>query len=91
MMKLQRIIIIMSKQIYKINTEVIKNLASITGMGIIALSILMTGCTDQNAKTTGKAVSPEAIAKRIEPIGEVNIAHSPDKTNEIAANPANSK
>jgi hypothetical protein len=83
----------MSKQIYKKDVYFIKNLAPIAGMGIIAISILMTGCwslMDAYAET-GKAVSREAITKRIEPVGKVNIAHSPEKANETTATPATSQ
>lgn len=62
---------------------------SIVGMGIVTLSLLATGCTEQTAETS-ETRSPEAITKRIEPAGKVNIAPTSEKTSEAADTPASS-
>jgi hypothetical protein len=51
---------------------------------------MLAGCTDQNTETN-EAASPEAITKRIEPVGKVNIARSPEKAKETTATPATSQ
>ncbi|ADJ28657.1 c-type cytochrome [Nitrosococcus watsonii] len=77
----------MNKQIHKMNFLSPQCLLSIMGMGIVTLSLLAAGCTEQTAETS----SPEAIAKRIEPAGKVNIASTPEKTSETPDTPASSE
>jgi hypothetical protein len=80
----------MSKQIDKINTFFPKNLVSFASIGMIAFFMLLAGCTDQNTGTNETA-SPEAITKRIEPVGKVNVANPPEKANETTATSATSQ
>ncbi|QBQ54452.1 c-type cytochrome [Nitrosococcus wardiae] len=62
----------MSKQIRRINFLFSQPVASIASMGIVTFSMLVAGCTEQNTETS-EAMSPEAVAKRIEPVGKINI------------------
>lgn len=78
----------MSKQIHRINSLSSQRLLSIASMGIVTFSMLVAGCTGQNAETS-EAMSPEAIAKRIEPVGKVNTVQ-PEEAGEATDAPASS-
>ncbi|KFI22343.1 c-type cytochrome [Nitrosococcus oceani] len=77
----------MNKKIHTTNLLSSQCLLSIVGMGIVTLSLLAAGCTEQTAETR----FPEAIATRIEPAGKVNIAPAPEETSETTDTPANSE
>lgn len=80
----------MSMQIHKIGAFFPKSLISMVGMGIVIFSMLIAGCKhkDSGDSTVNESTSPEAIAKRIEPVGKVNIIHSSEKISKTAAAPA---
>lgn len=83
----------MSMQIHKIGVFFPKSLISMVGMGIVIFSMLIAGCKhkDSGDSTVNESTSPEAIAKRIEPVGKVNIIHSSEKISKTTAAPEDAK
>lgn len=71
----------MSKQIHSISRFFSRPLFLIAGMGMASLSILVTGCAEQNTESGG-TMSPEAVAERIAPAGKVNITRTPEAARE---------
>ncbi|ADE16319.1 cytochrome c class I [Nitrosococcus halophilus Nc 4] len=80
----------MSKLIHSINPFFSQRLLSIASIGIVTFSMLVAGCTEQNTETE-EAMSPEAIATRIEPVGKVNIIRMPEEASEATDAPASSR
>lgn len=63
----------MHKQLHRASIPFSQGLISITGAGIIAFSLLTTGYTERSVASNQEA-SPKAVAKRIAPVGAVNVA-----------------